>query len=376
MALPVAAGQRAPAADRRPADGQRRAAARQPLLPPAEPGMAFMPIEFGAAAYRFGHSMVRPSYRANFTSGTGDSTDPDRQPVLRARLRPQRAGLLSVRSPTTATTSSAATPPRGATSAGRRSSTSATARSRTTRRSTPRSRACCSPSRCPAIAPHTQTARPSCRNATCCASSPGACPPGRRSPARCARRPCLEHPTCRTSPRSTPRSPRSTPLWYYILAEAKALAGGLHLGPVGGRIVTETLIGLLRADPTSYLERLPALPAVPRHRPQARPDAQPEHHRQPHLHPRALPPLRPRRHPRHLPMITQLLTPTHLATLLIVLLLYFGPRRLPQAGRALGRSIREFTEAATGHDGVPKDELPCSARDGGEHKPVRTTGSE
>ena len=35
-----------------------------------------MPIEFGAAAYRFGHSMVRPSYRANFTSGTGDSTDP------------------------------------------------------------------------------------------------------------------------------------------------------------------------------------------------------------------------------------------------------------------------------------------------------------
>ncbi len=40
--------------------------------PPA--GDAFMPIEFGAAAYRFGHSMVRPSYRANFTSGTGDST--------------------------------------------------------------------------------------------------------------------------------------------------------------------------------------------------------------------------------------------------------------------------------------------------------------
>ena len=28
---------------------------------------------------------------------------------------------------------------------------------------------------------------------------------------------------------------------------------GLNLGPVAGRIVTETLIGLLRADPTSYL---------------------------------------------------------------------------------------------------------------------------
>jgi hypothetical protein len=49
----------------------------------------------------------------------------------------------------------------------------------------------------------------------------------------------------------------STPLWYYILAEAKAMEDGVHLGPVGGRIVTETLIGLLRADPTSYLSLYP-----------------------------------------------------------------------------------------------------------------------
>jgi hypothetical protein len=46
---------------------------------------------------------------------------------------------------------------------------------------------------------------------------------------------------------------RSTPLWYYILAEAKATTDGINLGPVGGRIVAETLIGLLRADPSSYL---------------------------------------------------------------------------------------------------------------------------
>jgi hypothetical protein len=50
----------------------------------------------------------------------------------------------------------------------------------------------------------------------------------------------------------------STPLWYYVLAEAKVTADGLHLGPVGGRIVTETLIGLLRADPASYLSIYPA----------------------------------------------------------------------------------------------------------------------
>jgi hypothetical protein len=49
----------------------------------------------------------------------------------------------------------------------------------------------------------------------------------------------------------------STPLWYYILAEAKIAADGLNLGPVGGRIVAETLIGLLRADPGSYLSLYP-----------------------------------------------------------------------------------------------------------------------
>ena len=46
------------------------------------PGDAFMPIEFGAACYRFGHSMVRPSYRANFTSGTGDSANPAADPFF------------------------------------------------------------------------------------------------------------------------------------------------------------------------------------------------------------------------------------------------------------------------------------------------------
>jgi hypothetical protein len=45
----------------------------------------------------------------------------------------------------------------------------------------------------------------------------------------------------------------STPLWYYILAEAKTASGGVNLGPIAGRIVTETLIGLLRADASSYL---------------------------------------------------------------------------------------------------------------------------
>jgi hypothetical protein len=50
---------------------------------------------------------------------------------------------------------------------------------------------------------------------------------------------------------------RSTPLWYYVLKEAELKAGGLHLGPVGGRIVGEVLIGLMQTDPSSYLVAKP-----------------------------------------------------------------------------------------------------------------------
>ncbi len=43
-----------------------------------------------------------------------------------------------------------------------------------------------------------------------------------------------------------------TPLWYYILREADVCTGGERLGPVGGRIVTEVLLGLVDADPLSF----------------------------------------------------------------------------------------------------------------------------
>ena len=55
------------------------------------------------------------------------------------------------------------------------------------------------------------------------------------------------------------------PLWFYILKEAEIVGGGKHdnpdedggpgrqLGPVGGRIVAEVLVGLLQKDLNSYL---------------------------------------------------------------------------------------------------------------------------
>ncbi len=54
-------------------------------------------------------------------------------------------------------------------------------------------------------------------------------------------------------------APDPTPLWYYILKESELdpEAQGLRLGPVGGRIVAEVLLGLLRGDTQSYVNQQP-----------------------------------------------------------------------------------------------------------------------
>ncbi len=55
------------------------------------------------------------------------------------------------------------------------------------------------------------------------------------------------------------------------------------------------------------------------------------------------------------------LQPWHVIAILAVALLIFGPSRLPEIGKAIGSSIREFRDAAT----TAQDEL----RKGMEEKP-------
>jgi sec-independent protein translocase protein TatA len=43
-------------------------------------------------------------------------------------------------------------------------------------------------------------------------------------------------------------------------------------------------------------------------------------------------------------MFTGLFQPTHLIILLAVALIFLGPKRLPDAGRALGQGLREFKD--------------------------------
>jgi Animal haem peroxidase len=48
-----------------------------------------------------------------------------------------------------------------------------------------------------------------------------------------------------------------TPLWLYFLAESASRGHGERLGPTGGRLVAEVLIGILEADSGSYLANQP-----------------------------------------------------------------------------------------------------------------------
>jgi sec-independent protein translocase protein TatA len=46
-------------------------------------------------------------------------------------------------------------------------------------------------------------------------------------------------------------------------------------------------------------------------------------------------------------VFTGILQPTHLIILLIVALVLLGPKRLPDAGRALGQGLKEFKNSIT-----------------------------
>jgi sec-independent protein translocase protein TatA len=54
-------------------------------------------------------------------------------------------------------------------------------------------------------------------------------------------------------------------------------------------------------------------------------------------------------------LLTSILQPSHLILILVVALLVLGPKRLPDAGRALGQGLREFRDSIGGRE---SDEKP------------------
>ncbi len=58
-------------------------------------------------------------------------------------------------------------------------------------------------------------------------------------------------------------------------------------------------------------------------------------------------------------MVGDILQPTHLLLILVVALLVLGPKRLPEVGRAVGRSLNDFRGALNGeHRAEPEPVEP------------------
>ena len=51
-------------------------------------------------------------------------------------------------------------------------------------------------------------------------------------------------------------------------------------------------------------------------------------------------------------------TPWHIVLLLLIALLLFGGKRLPEIGKSLGHGMREFKDAVTGNSPVDPDPPP------------------
>ena len=65
-------------------------------------------------------------------------------------------------------------------------------------------------------------------------------------------------------------------------------------------------------------------------------------------------------------------SPTHIILLLLIALLLFGAKRLPEIGRSLGKGMREFKNSITGKD---EDEPPAQLPAATEAEPKDTVSA-
>ena len=218
-------------------------------------GGAFMPVEFQGAAYRFGHSMVRPSYRANRTGDPGGNPDTGAPQFFGFIFDPAGQG----QSDPVDLRGNARAPRRfigwetffnfgdGEVRPNKRIDT---------KLSTPLFNL--PPITLPGGEPPTSLPQRNLLRGLTWSLPSG------QAIAQAIGAPWLRSNDLSELTNYGAQFQKSTPLFYYVLKEAELLAGGLTLGPVGGRIVAEVFIGLLQTDPGSWVATQPAFtPTLP-----------------------------------------------------------------------------------------------------------------
>src|SRR6185312_6799529 len=75
-------------------------------------------------------------------------------------------------------------------------------------------------------------------------------------------------------------------------------------------------------------------------------------------------------------MLDNLFTPTHLIIVLVIALLVFGPRKLPELGKGLGEGLKGFKEGIKGisgnNDAAPQQQQTIAKVDAPQQPPATT----
>ena len=74
-------------------------------------------------------------------------------------------------------------------------------------------------------------------------------------------------------------------------------------------------------------------------------------------------------------MFTGLASPSHLIIVLVIILLLFGAKRIPELAKGLGSGIKEFREGVSASDDATP-EVPGSEKTRGEARAVSEAGSK